>query len=113
MTLPRKIVPTFFLKKGTRLQANSVKVEQNKGGTTHFFLLDFLQYQHILSSINSIQNAKNFLRTVSIQQPNFFSANVLQITCWKTSIRDFSILVRTSAELNKLAYVIYKSRTAG
>ena len=101
------------MKKGTRLQANSVKVEQNKGGTTPFFLLDFLQYQHILSSINSIQNAKNFLCTVSIQQPNFLSANVLQITCWKTSFREFSILVRTSAELNKLAYVIYKSRTAG
>ena len=67
----------------------------------------------MLSSINSIQNAKNFLRTVSIQQPNFFSANVLQITCWKMSIRYFSILVRTSAELNKLPYVIYKSRTAG
>ena len=68
----------------------------------------------MLSSINSIQNAKNFLRTVSMQQPNFFSANVLQkITCWKMSIRDFPILVRTSAELNKLHYVIYKSRTAG
>ena len=45
--------------------------------------------------------------------PNFFSANVLQITCWKMSIRDFSILVRTSVELNKLYYVIYKSRTTG
>ena len=45
--------------------------------------------------------------------PNFFSANVLQITCWKMSIRDFSILVRTSVELNKLHYVIYKSRTTG
>ena len=66
----------------------------------------------MLSSINSIQNAKNFL-PVSIQQPNFFSANVSQITCWKMSIRYFSILVRTSAELNKLPYVIYKSRTAG
>ena len=29
------------------------------------------------------------------------------------SMRYFSILVRTSAELNKLPYVIYKSRTAG
>ena len=68
----------------------------------------------MLSSINSIQNAKNFLRTVSIQQPNFFSANVLQITCWKIWVLDiFLSLVRTSAELNKLPYVIYKSRTAG
>ena len=80
MKLPHKIVPTFFKKKETRLQANSVKVEQNKDGATPFFLLDVLQYQYILSSINSTQNAKNFLRRVSIQQPNFLSANVLQIT---------------------------------
>ena len=67
----------------------------------------------MLSSVNSTQTAKNFLRTLSIQQPNFFSANVLQIICWKMSVRYFSILVRTCAELNKLPYVIYKSRTAG
>ena len=63
--------------------------------------------------LSSPRTAKNFLRTVSIQQPNFFSANVLQIICWKMSVRYFSILLRTSAELSGLPCVIYKSRTAG
>ena len=74
----------IFLEKGNKTTSkkreslNRIKVK-----LPPFFLPDLLQYQHMRSSINSNQNAKKFLRTVSIQQPNFFPANVLHIICWK------------------------------
>ena len=76
MTLPHKIVPALFLEKKKqdykKEKQNQWQFKQNEGGAGPFFLLDFLQYQHMLSSVNSIQTAKNFLCTVSIQKPNFF-----------------------------------------
>ena len=56
----------IFLEKGNKTASkfresfNIIKVE------SPLFSPRFLQYQHTLSSINSIQNAKNFLRKVLI-----------------------------------------------
>ena len=63
----------IFLEKGNKTTSkfsesfNRIKIE------LPFFSPRFLQYQHMFSSINSIQNVKNFLRTVSIPAQFLFS----------------------------------------
>ena len=112
MTLSHKIVPTFFQKRGTRLQANSVKVEQNKGGATPFFLLDFCSINTCLVQLIRFKTLRIFCHSLDPRAQFLFSQCFTNYLL-KDEYQIFSILVRTSAELNKLPYVIYKSRTAG
>ena len=73
----------IFLEKGNKTKKKRESLNRIIVELPPFFLPDLLQYQHMRSSINSNQKAKNFVRTVSIQQPNFFkiAANILQIIC--------------------------------
>ena len=114
MTLPHQLAPTFFKKKETRLQANSVKIltQWSRCRSYPLFSPRFLQYQHMLSSINSIQKFSAYIfdpSPISFPPVVFF----LQSICWKTSIRYFSILVLTSAELSSFPHIVYKSLMQG
>ena len=73
MTLPHKIVPTFFQKRGTRLQANSVKVEQNKGGAAPFFLLDFCSINTCLVQLIRFKTLRIFCHSLDPTAQFLFS----------------------------------------
>ena len=103
----------IFLEKGNKTTStfresfNIIKVE------LPLFSPRFLQYQHTLSSINSIKNAKNFLLKVLIAAQFLFCQFLTNYLLKGEYKIFFSILVHTSAELSSFPHIDYKSLMLG
>ena len=99
----------IFIEKGNKTTSkfsesfNRIKVE-----LPTFFLLNFCSTKTRLIQLIRYKTLRIFSAKFW-SQLHFFSASFLQITCWKVSIRYFSVLILTFAELSRFIHIVYKS----